>query len=130
MMKSPDQSQVTVIVARIQTSIDTTCAPIEPDLHCSSSPAEGLTEIMLSRSATLRHTLARQAKLQSTRNYAAASGSFAYKTGDANGIKFASRDQAGPVTTVALVAKAGTRYEFLPGLAEGLDRFAFKVRRD
>uniref|UniRef100_A0A2D3V8A1 Cytochrome b-c1 complex subunit 2, mitochondrial n=1 Tax=Ramularia collo-cygni TaxID=112498 RepID=A0A2D3V8A1_9PEZI len=81
---------------------------------------------MLSRTAALRQTIARQATLQSTRNYAAASGSFAYKTGDANGIKIASRDQAGPVTTVALVAKAGTRYEFLPGLAEGLDRFAFK----
>lgn len=84
---------------------------------------------MLSRSATLRQTIARQAKLQSTRNYAAASGSFAYQTGDANGIKVAGRDQAGPVTTLALVAKAGTRYEFVPGLAEGLDRYAFKVRR-
>lgn len=84
---------------------------------------------MLSRSAALRQTLTRHAKLPTTRNYAATSGSFAYQTADANGIKVASRDQAGPVTTVALVAKAGTRYEFVPGLAEALDRYSFKVRR-
>jgi hypothetical protein len=28
-----------------------------------------------------------------------------------------------------LVAKAGTRYEWVPGLAEALEKFAFRVRR-
>jgi ubiquinol-cytochrome c reductase core subunit 2 len=58
---------------------------------------------------------------------AAASGSFAYETGDASGVKFASRDLPGPTTTLAIVAKAGTRYQPLPGFTEGLEKFAFKV---
>ena len=56
-----------------------------------------------------------------------ASGSFSYETGDVGGMKFASRDLAGPTTTLAVVAKAGTRYQILPGFAEGLEQFAFKV---
>lgn len=56
----------------------------------------------------------------------AASGSFTYETGDAAGVKFASRDIPGPTTHLAVVAKAGTRYEPLPGFSEGLDKFAFK----
>lgn len=57
---------------------------------------------------------------------APASGSFQYDTGDANGVKFASRDMSGPATQLAIVAKAGTRYEPLPGLTLGLRGFAFK----
>lgn len=60
---------------------------------------------------------------------APASGSFQYQTGEAAGVKIASRDLAGPTATLALVAKAGTRYQPLPGLAEGLEKFAFRVRR-
>jgi len=56
-----------------------------------------------------------------------ASGSFQYQTGEAAGVKFASRDLPGPTATVALVAKAGTRYQSLPGLAEGLEKYAFRV---
>jgi hypothetical protein len=59
---------------------------------------------------------------------AAASGTFQYQTGDAAGVKFATRDLAGPTTTLAVVAKAGTRYQILPGFTEGLEKFAFKVR--
>lgn len=59
---------------------------------------------------------------------AVASGTFNYETGDAAGVKFASRDLAGPTTTVAVVAKAGTRYQVLPGFSDGLEKFAFKVR--
>ncbi|MCJ1415384.1 ubiquinol-cytochrome c reductase core subunit 1 [Xylographa parallela] len=55
-----------------------------------------------------------------------ASGSFSYETGDVGGVKFASRDLAGPTTTLAVVAKAGTRYQILPGFADGLEQFAFK----
>ena len=58
---------------------------------------------------------------------AAASGSFSYEAGEAGGVKFASRDLAGPTTTLAVVAKAGTRYQVLPGFADGLEKFAFKV---
>lgn len=88
---------------------------------------------MLSRSA-----LARQARRavrqpfqqQSRRGLAApASGSFQYQTGDAQGIKYASRDIPGPVATLALVSKAGTRFQSLPGVTEGLERYAFKVSR-
>jgi hypothetical protein len=59
---------------------------------------------------------------------APASGSFAYQTGDAAGTKYASRDLTGPTTTLALVSKAGTRFQTLPGLTEGLEKFAFRVR--
>ena len=58
---------------------------------------------------------------------AAASGSFQYETGDASGIKFASRDLPGPTTTLTIVAKAGARYEPLPGYSDALEKFAFKV---
>ncbi|KAK4630975.1 Cytochrome b-c1 complex subunit 2, mitochondrial [Fulvia fulva] len=82
---------------------------------------------MIARSAISRQAqrAARQSWQQS-RNYAAATGSLAYQTGDANGIKVASRDQPGAVSTLALVTKAGTRYEPVPGLAEALQRYAFK----
>ena len=58
---------------------------------------------------------------------AAASGSFSYETGEVDGVKFASRDLPGPTTSLAVVAKAGTRYQALPGFADGLEKFAFKV---
>ena len=58
---------------------------------------------------------------------APASGSFSYETGDTSGVKFASRNLPGPTTTVAVVARAGTRYQPLPGFSEGLEKFAFKV---
>lgn len=57
-----------------------------------------------------------------------ASGSFAYETGEVSGVKFASRDLTGPTTTLAVVAKAGSRYQFAPGLADGLENFMFKVQ--
>jgi hypothetical protein len=58
---------------------------------------------------------------------AAASGSFQYDTGNAAGVKFASRDLPGPTTTLTVVAKAGTRYQMLPGYSDALEKFAFKV---
>lgn len=59
----------------------------------------------------------------------AASGSFAYETGDVGGVKIASRDLPGPTTNLAVVAKAGTRFQPLPGFSEGLEKFSFKVSR-
>jgi ubiquinol-cytochrome c reductase core subunit 2 len=55
------------------------------------------------------------------------STSFSYDSADVNGIKVASRDVAGPTTKLAIVAKAGSRYETAPGLTAGLEQFAFKV---
>lgn len=85
---------------------------------------------MLSRSAFRRQAqrAARSLPTQPARGLAApASGSFAYETGTANGVKLASRDMAGPTTKLAIVSRAGTRYEPLPGLTLGLQSFAFKV---
>ncbi|RKU43985.1 ubiquinol-cytochrome c reductase core subunit 1 [Coniochaeta pulveracea] len=42
------------------------------------------------------------------------------------GLKVASKDAGGPTTRLAIVAKAGTRYQPLPGLTVGLEGFAFK----
>ena len=58
---------------------------------------------------------------------AAASGSYQYETGEVSGVKYASRDLPGPTTTLAVVAKAGTRFQPLPGYSDALEKFAFKV---
>ncbi|QIX01766.1 hypothetical protein AMS68_007283 [Peltaster fructicola] len=83
---------------------------------------------MLSRSSLCRQAqrAARQSFQQRRGLAAPASGSFEYQTGDAQGIKYAARDIPGPVATLAIVTKAGTRYQPLPGLTEGLQRYAFK----
>jgi ubiquinol-cytochrome c reductase core subunit 2 len=91
---------------------------------------------MISRSAIGRNTqlaLRRQCCVQpaNRRGLAASvSGttSFSYETSDVGGLKVASRDVAGPTTKLAVVAKAGTRYQSAPGLTLGLEQFAFKVR--
>lgn len=84
---------------------------------------------MISRSVIGRTA---QALRSQRRGLAAAavsgSTSFSYETADVAGIKTASRDIAGPTTKLAVVAKAGTRYEAAPGLTTGLEQFAFKVR--
>ena len=80
-----------------------------------------------------RAVLRRQCQCQAQPNNrrglaAAASGSFTYETGEAAGVKYGSRDLPGPTTHVAVVAKAGTRYQPAPGFTDGLEKFAFKVR--
>lgn len=93
---------------------------------------------MISRSAIARNAqlgLRRQCCAQpaNRRGLAAAavsgSTSFSYESADVSGVKVASRDVAGPTTKLAVVAKAGTRYQSLPGLTTGLGEFAFKVRQ-
>lgn len=54
--------------------------------------------------------------------------SASYEPADIAGIKVASKDAHGPTTRLALVAKAGTRYQPMPGLTVGLEEFAFKAR--
>lgn len=58
---------------------------------------------------------------------AAASGSFQYQTGEASGVQYASRDLPSATTTLAVVAKAGSRYQAYPGFSDALEKFAFKV---
>ena len=98
------------------------CGP--PFLFC-------LPATMVPRAASARvgqRTLQWLARCNNRRCLAtAASGSFSYQTGDAGGVKFASRDLPGPTTHLAVVAKAGTRYQPLPGFSEGLEKFSFKV---
>ncbi|PMB67480.1 Cytochrome b-c1 complex subunit 2, mitochondrial [Beauveria bassiana] len=50
------------------------------------------------------------------RGFAAAASAGAFEATDANGLKVASRETHGPTTKLAIVAKAGTRYQPLPGL--------------
>jgi len=88
--------------------------------------------MMFPRSAVSRRAqrAVRQAWQQQSRGFAEpASGSFQYQTGEAQGIKIAARDFQGPVTSVAIVSRAGTRFQPLPGLSEALKLYAFKVRR-
>lgn len=69
------------------------------------------------------------AKLAQRRTFAAAAtGSSSFESSDIAGVKVASKDSHGPTTRLAIVAKAGTRYQPLPGLTVGLEGFAFKVR--
>lgn len=94
-----------------------------------------LLPTMISRSALGRNAqlaLRRQCCAQpaSRRGFAAAasgSTSFSYETAEVDSVKVASRDVAGLTTRLALVAKAGTRYQPAPGLTTGLEQFAFKV---
>jgi hypothetical protein len=93
--------------------------------HCSIlTRSQRAFVTMLSRSVAPRALRAAQ------RGYASASSaSLNYTVSEASGLKVASRDLAGPVTTLAIVSKAGTRYQPAPGLTEGLNRYAFKVRK-
>ena len=104
-----------------------------PSPTTTDSPQPGAKHTMLSRTTACRgaQRAARQqavGRCQRRGLAAPASGSFQYQAGEAKGVKYASRDFAGPTTTLALVAKAGTRYQPLPGLTEGLANFAFRVR--
>ncbi|KAF9878526.1 peptidase M16 inactive domain-containing protein [Colletotrichum karsti] len=81
----------------------------------------------LARSAQQALRQSSCARTISGRRFASTSaGSGVFETADAGGVKVAARDSQGPTTKLAIVAKAGTRYQPLPGLAAGLESFAFK----
>ncbi|KAK3320710.1 Metalloenzyme, LuxS/M16 peptidase-like protein [Cercophora scortea] len=90
---------------------------------------------MISRSALTRGSqlaLRRPcaAKL-AQRGYAAvASPKASYEPTDIAGVKVAARDDHGPTTRLAVVAKAGTRYEPLPGLTNTQKRSALRIVRE
>lgn len=87
---------------------------------------------MLSRSALTKGVqhAARRSGAASRRGFAAAASAptGSYETADISGLRVASKDTQGPTTTLAVVAKAGTRYQPLPGLTFGLEQYAFKAR--
>lgn len=98
------------------------------------SPIDGhrTPHTMISRSALTRGTqlaLRRQATGKTAQRgfAAAASEHSSYESTNIAGINVASRDDHGPTTRLAIVAKAGTRYQPLPGLTIGLEEFAFKA---
>jgi len=83
--------------------------------------------MMLSRS-TLSRNAPRALQVTSRRGMASASHpGLQYEVSDAAGVKIANREVAGPTSTLALVSKAGSRYQPFPGFSEALDRFAFQV---
>nr|KMM67325.1 cytochrome b-c1 complex subunit 2 [Coccidioides posadasii RMSCC 3488] len=57
---------------------------------------------------------------------AAAPKGYDYETTEAAGVKLACRDFPAPTTTLTVVAKAGSRYQPLPGYSDALANFAFK----
>ncbi|KAK9426338.1 putative Cytochrome b-c1 complex subunit 2 [Seiridium unicorne] len=83
----------------------------------------------LSRGAQLAACRQASSKLAQRRGYAAASApaTHTFETTDVAGVKVAARDSHGPTTKLAIVAKAGTRYQPAPGLTAGLEEFAFKA---
>lgn len=87
----------------------------------------------LSRGAQLAARRQSCSQLSQRRGYAAAASSaqsaLNYDTSEVAGVKVATRDSHGPTTKLAVVAKAGTRYQPAPGLTVGLEEFAFKVSR-
>lgn len=91
------------------------------------------TSTMLSKTCLARNAqqAARRSGAQALQRRAfaaaASSNSASFETSDVSGLKVASRDLHGPTTKLAVVAKAGTRFQPLPGLSAGLAEFAFKV---
>jgi ubiquinol-cytochrome c reductase core subunit 2 len=57
----------------------------------------------------------------------AATPGLQYDVSESAGVKVANREVAGPTGTLALVAKAGSRYQPFPGFSDALELFAFKV---
>ncbi|KAH6851287.1 Metalloenzyme, LuxS/M16 peptidase-like protein [Chaetomium sp. MPI-CAGE-AT-0009] len=84
----------------------------------------------LSRGSQLALRRQGAAKL-AQRGYAAvASPKASYEPTTIAGVKVAARDDNGPTTRLAVVAKAGTRYEPLPGLTNTQKRSALRINRE
>ena len=112
--------------------------PIAPNRSLSDPLPSGLCSahaMMMSRNAfgrTLRRTLRHNCCPTSPRScrgiVSSTSPGLQYETAEAAGVKIANREIGAPTTTIALVAKAGSRYQPFPGFSEALAQFAFKVR--
>ena len=100
-----------------------------PSIAGVPHPLTMASRSVLARNAQLAFRRSGCVPTQQRRGFAAAaSSSSSFETSEVGGIKVASRDAHGPTTKLAVVAKAGTRYQPLPGLTVGLEEFAFKVR--
>ncbi|KAJ5619537.1 hypothetical protein N7510_003521 [Penicillium lagena] len=80
---------------------------------------------MLSRSSLSRNA-PRALNVGRRAMASAANPAFQYDVSEAAGVKVANREVAGPTGTIALVAKAGSRYQPFPGFSDALEQFAFK----
>lgn len=85
------------------------------------SPRTMLSRASLSRNAPRALAASRRAMAS------AANPTFQYDVSEAAGVKVANREVEGPTGTLALVAKAGSRYQPFPGFSDALEKFAFKV---
>jgi ubiquinol-cytochrome c reductase core subunit 2 len=88
--------------------------------------------MMLSRSSFARNApraLQKQCSVTAASGRRGMASATQFDVSESSGVKVANRETAGPTGTLALVAKAGSRYQPFPGFAEALDEFAFKVSR-
>ncbi|KAL2817233.1 Metalloenzyme, LuxS/M16 peptidase-like protein [Aspergillus cavernicola] len=81
---------------------------------------------MLSRSAISRNAPRAFQSAASHRGMASAASGLQYDVSEAAGVKLANREPAGVTGTIALVAKAGSRYQPFPGFSDALELFAFQ----
>ncbi|KAL4894627.1 Metalloenzyme, LuxS/M16 peptidase-like protein [Aspergillus ambiguus] len=84
---------------------------------------------MLSRSSFARNApraLQKQCSVTGASGRRGMASATQFDVSESSGVKVANRETAGPTGTLALVAKAGSRYQPFPGFAEALDEFAFK----
>ncbi|KAL4903526.1 hypothetical protein BDW74DRAFT_169022 [Aspergillus multicolor] len=83
--------------------------------------------MMLSRSAISRNAPRALQSAASRRGMASATTpGLQYDVSESSGVKVANRDPAGVTGTLALVAKAGTRYQPFPGFSDAIELFAFQ----
>ncbi|KAL4788429.1 Metalloenzyme, LuxS/M16 peptidase-like protein [Aspergillus varians] len=83
--------------------------------------------MMLSRSAISRNAPRALQSAASRQGMAsAATAGLQYDVSESSGVKVANREPAGVTGTLALVAKAGSRYQPFPGLSDALELFAFQ----
>ncbi|KAL4915588.1 Metalloenzyme, LuxS/M16 peptidase-like protein [Aspergillus aurantiobrunneus] len=83
--------------------------------------------MMLSRSAISRNAPRALQSAASRRGMAsAATPGLQYDVSESAGVKVANREPSGATGTLALVAKAGSRYQPFPGFSDALEFFAFQ----
>ncbi|KAK9324714.1 Metalloenzyme, LuxS/M16 peptidase-like protein [Lipomyces orientalis] len=82
--------------------------------------------LVSSTSACFRRAASSSVRATTSRSIATAAADLGFETSTVDGIKIATKDIAGPITTLSFVIKAGSRYATVPGVAHALQRFAYK----
>ncbi|KAK9243997.1 Metalloenzyme, LuxS/M16 peptidase-like protein [Lipomyces tetrasporus] len=77
-------------------------------------------------SACFRRAASSSVRTTTSRSLATAAADLGFETSTVDGIKIATKDIAGPITTLSFVIKAGSRYATVPGVAHALQRFAYQ----